>query len=183
MCDGASADEVLSEIHRKVTLHGWAIQGVSGDPPDGDDWVYTIGLVEYGHPELVVVGVGMVPAGARILDQLGEGISSNLRFTPGDEVTLPAGRVRFGAVDPNHIERGLVNMWANYYADRGGTPPQLEVVQVIPPPLDCSCGLTHASPLLSDPSVRVGKASRRRPMDHLPSYRPRSAAARRRRKR
>ena len=183
MCEGASLDEVLFGIHHKVTTRGWALQAVGGDPPDGADWVYTIGLSGFDHPELLVVGEGVVKVAGVVLNDLGERIRAGDRFDVGDEVPFPSGPVTFGLVHSAHIARGLVAMWPNYYGRVGGELPPVEFLQVVLPDIECSCGRVHGTPLLSDPSVRVGRASRRQPMDRLPSYRPRSAAVRRRRKR
>ena len=69
MCEGASRDEVLFDIHGAIELHGFFMQGVEPDPPH-PGWAYTIGLSDgFGHPEFVVVGQSMNEA-AHILDGL-----------------------------------------------------------------------------------------------------------------
>jgi hypothetical protein len=183
ICDGARHDDVLFDLHRDVTTHGWALQGVSGSPPHELDWVYSIGLVGFEHPELIVAGAGMIELGAVVLHALGERIRGGSRFDAGDEVPFPPGPVTFGSVHPAHIERGLVASWVNYYGSLGGELPPVDFLQVILPERRCSCAFSHEAPLLSDPSARLDRPPpRRRPTDRLPSYRRPTARRRARRR-
>ena len=61
-CDhpGSSYEDYLEHLRDLMKCQGWIIQGVGGDriPPP---WAYTVGLTEFGAPELVVTGMREVP--------------------------------------------------------------------------------------------------------------------------
>ncbi|MCD9624241.1 DUF4262 domain-containing protein [Rhabdothermincola salaria] len=157
MCEGASHDDVLFNLHGHVLRHGWVLQAVWGEPPDRPGFVYSIGLsAGFDHPELVVVGYDTRVGGA-VINELGESVRLGRRFQAGDHADLEGGRVTFGTVHPVHLERGLVASWVNYYGSLGELPP-VEFLQVILPPLPCSCGESHTTPLLAEPSDSVGLA-------------------------
>lgn len=154
MCEGASHDDVLFNLHGHVLRRGWALQAVFGKPPDGPGWVYSIGLAAtFDHPELVFVGMDL-EVGASVINELGELIRSGSQFDDGDEVELPGGTVTFAEIHPVHIERGLVASWVNYYGSLGRGLPPVCFLQVVLPERGCSCGEVHVTPLLADPSVR-----------------------------
>ena len=55
ICDGLSQDEALFDLDFAIARHGWALQIV--EPGSNDPgWTYTIGLTDFDHPELVMVG-------------------------------------------------------------------------------------------------------------------------------
>src|SRR5262245_49144814 len=89
MCDGASHDEVLFHLHGQIDRKVWAIIPVGDDPPERS-WVYTIGLVAFDHPELVVMDCEPSFA-AKVLDELGERIRAGDRFINVDDVELAGG--------------------------------------------------------------------------------------------
>ena len=91
MCDGASRDEVMFDVHAKVLRHGWALQAVGGEDQRAD-WVYTVGLSSrLAHPELVIVG-GLLDDSAPTLNELGELVRGGRRFEAGDLVDLSRDR-------------------------------------------------------------------------------------------
>lgn len=155
MCDGASHDDLLFALHGHVLRRGWALQAVMGPSPERPGFVYSIGLTAgFDHPELVVVGFD-TGLGGSVINEVGEMIRSGRRFAVGEVAQLTGGTVTFGAVHPVHLERGLVASWVRYYGSLGQIPP-LDVLQVILPPLSCSCGETHEIPRLADPSDHMG---------------------------
>jgi hypothetical protein len=53
-------DQEDAHLAQVIRAHRWAVQYVGrGDQPDEPAFGYTIGLFGLGHPELVVVGLGM----------------------------------------------------------------------------------------------------------------------------
>ena len=145
LCDGATHDEALFDLHGRVLRHGWALQGVeSGTGTPG--WIYTVGLSpRFGHAELVVVG-GDLPRAAELLNGLGAAIASGARFTPGDRISTPLGDVDVDVVHPAHVERGLVAVCEEYSESLGLPLPELEVLQVVP--------VEAVAPRLRDPDAR-----------------------------
>ena len=129
ICDGATADEVLSDIHFEVLLKGF-----TQVPVDGDDlpWTYTIGLAARGHPELVLAGVELDTATA-VVARLAWRVLAGERLDNDRGCVVDDGHLlAFRAVHPWHFEQGLLAMWNNYY-DTRPDPPRLTALQIVPP--------------------------------------------------
>jgi len=153
MCEGASRDEALFDLHAAVTRHGWGLQAVEGHDPPDLDWVYSVGLAGgFGHPELVVMS-GQVQQDARLLNELGEMVRSGRRFEVGDAVPLSGGLVGIGAVHPVHIANGLVAVWQEYYEALGPPVPALRALQVVLPDGGACHHHQVSVPLLVDPTA------------------------------
>lgn len=75
MCNGATFDEVLFNIHGLIDRFGWAVVPVGHQL--SSTWAYTIGLVEVNHPELTVVGMAPERA-ARLLNRLAVPVDSEI---------------------------------------------------------------------------------------------------------
>lgn len=92
---------LLAQIDRD----GWAPQGVLGNRAQ-PEYVYTVGLSNLGHPELVVVGMH-VDDGRVELDSLVPLVLDGLRVSNLNELEKPCGctlrfvPVRRGAIDLN----------------------------------------------------------------------------------
>lgn len=150
MCDGASRDEALFDLHAKVLRHGWALQAVGGHDEPGVDRVYTVGLSSgFDHPELVYVGD--LAIAAPLLNGLGELVRDGRRFEPGDEQPVAGGLVGIGAVHPRHLEGGLIAQGERYLSSIG-VPSPPRVLQVIPP--ETCCAACRAVPRLSSPTAQ-----------------------------
>lgn len=62
--------DFFAELEHMIREHGWAVQGVfNTNAPGPSGWVYTIGLEDLGHPELVIVGLPLDTA-HRVLQDL-----------------------------------------------------------------------------------------------------------------
>ena len=62
--------------------------------------------------------------------------------------------LKLGRVHPNHLDRGLMAMWTEYYSSLCAPMPRLEVLQVFfPPDQFCSCHRDF-TPRLSKPTAR-----------------------------
>jgi len=153
MCDGASRDEVLFGLHRKVLRYGWALQAVGGDD-ERADWIYTCGLSSgFTHPELVIVG-GRLEDSARALNEVGELVRGGRRFEAGDRVDLTRGTITFDEVHPVHLSDGLVAVCDEYHEALGGPQVTERVLQVVPVSGAMRVG-EPPPPLLSDPDAEV----------------------------
>lgn len=89
--------EFLAESREKIAKYGWVCQHVfpvrDSDPMA---FTYTAGLAGFGHPELIVFGIGPEQAQA-LLNHLGQQIVDGAVLTPG---TLSLG----GEYDPYLLE-------------------------------------------------------------------------------
>jgi hypothetical protein len=56
LCEGWSADELHADTDARIRRHGFTMSGVRGG--DGvPTWIYTVGLADHEHPELVIANV------------------------------------------------------------------------------------------------------------------------------
>ena len=90
-CDhpGSTYQDYLDHLRDLMRCHGWTVQGVQGDrihPP----WAYTVGLTEFGQPELVVTGMRMGPA-AELLNNVADHVLHAEAPKPGEQVPLAGG--------------------------------------------------------------------------------------------
>lgn len=149
---GDDARDVLDDIEDLIDEHGWMVQGVfrcAGEP--GAAWVYTVGLDDLGHPELLVVGLEVETAGA-ILNRVVDGAMSGARRWPAVGDTL-GGLFRDGyamrvvAVDP---EVAVAGEWFNVALARRGSPDGFRPLQLVWQELDYSWPVesTDGQPLL-----------------------------------
>lgn len=78
-------DAYQGKIAGIIAEHGWMIQGVGGGP-DSPTFSYTIGLTEFGHPELLMVGLDPRTAQS-LLNTMGATVKNLGRaYSPGDRV-------------------------------------------------------------------------------------------------
>jgi hypothetical protein len=156
MCEGASHDEVLFDIHGAIERHGVFIQGVQAKPVERA-WAYTIGLSDgFDHPEFVVVGRSLDEA-AVILNGLSRTVMAGTdRYRAGETTNLPHKRTgELVEVRQQHFHRGLLAMWDSYYRGLGRRVSRraLQIVDV--DTRYCRCH-QPARLRLDDPSVRLG---------------------------
>jgi hypothetical protein len=90
-CDhpDSSYEDYLEHLRDLMKCHGWIIQGVGGDrihPP----WAYTVGLTEFGEPELVVTGMREVPS-AELLNNMAAHVLHAAAPRPGEQIPLTGG--------------------------------------------------------------------------------------------
>jgi hypothetical protein len=90
-CDhpGSTYQDYLDYVRDLMKCHGWVVQCVGGDrihPP----WAYTIGLTEFGRPEVVVTGMRMRPA-TELLNNVGAHVLHAEAPKPGEQVPLIGG--------------------------------------------------------------------------------------------
>jgi hypothetical protein len=74
-------DQEDEHVAQTIRKHGVFIQFVSGDETE-PEFAYTVGLFGLGHPELVVLNVGMDTAGA-LLNHLSDRIRAGENLMPG----------------------------------------------------------------------------------------------------
>jgi hypothetical protein len=99
MCDHpeASTEDYLEVLRTKVRKNGWAVQYVeSARTP----FAYTIGLHDWGLPELLVTGVSP-PRASRLLNGVARDALRGLSLTPGSQIKLEAGPL-IEIVDVDH---------------------------------------------------------------------------------
>ena len=162
ICDGATRQEALEDLHAKVERYGWAIQYVEGEGPD-TPWAYTIGLTErYGHPELALVGFDPSPTSV-VLNYLVERIAQGEKYAVGSTAALPHGLVaRCGPVHPNQLKGGVFDGWLEYYGAYARPKLGWQAVEVVLPEWVSSMSRHPTGPRLDRGAVTVGPWSGRR---------------------
>jgi hypothetical protein len=134
MCDGASAEDVVETLHRRVLLNGFTLMSVEGPVP----WVYTIGLARLDHPELVIAGTD-APSAAELLTILGRRVVHGDRLQADTIVEVDGMTFGVAAVHPSRIASGLCARWFEHERAHPGSSA-LRVLQVqIPDELFCAC--------------------------------------------
>ena len=112
-------DAHLSHVIRR---HRWAVQYVGCEGDDEPPFGYTIGLFGLGHPELVVVGLGVDTAHA-VLQRVAEDVAAGRDLVPGELVRWDDGRPGQLCVEPSP-NPGEVLLGANRFYRR---PPEHSV--------------------------------------------------------
>lgn len=134
MCEGWTADEMHADTHDRIRRYGFAMFGVR-DGDGGPTWLYSIGLADHDHPELVIANVELDSAhavltdlAARVLD--GDRLDEARRVAYLDVV----GEATLRDVHPAHLAGELIAAWHGYYAWRDApAPPPPRVLQVVAP--------------------------------------------------
>lgn len=156
MCNGASAEEVVETLHRRVLRDGFSAMAVDGPV----SWVYTIGLARLGHPELVVAGAKM-PVATELIGILGHRVLGGARLQSDTIVDVDGETYSLGAVHQSRIAAGLCAMWFRHERSYPGST-ELHVLQVhVPDEHFCAC---HAGtqPRLDLPGGTLGPPRRER---------------------
>ena len=115
-------DQEDAHLARVIRQHRWAVQYVgSGEEDDEPSFGYTIGLFGLGHPELVLVGLG-VDTTHGVLQRVAEEVAAGRDLVPGELVLWDdsAGRL-YVETSPNP---GEVVLGANRFYQR---PPEYSV--------------------------------------------------------
>jgi hypothetical protein len=177
MCDGADLDDVLFHIDGQVTRNGWALVPVDGGA-HRPSWIYTIGLTDQDHPELVMAGVDL-DFSVAVLDYLADRVWCGERLDTRQHVRcVETFDVELADVHPAHVERGLINMWRVYYQALGPPVPEPWVRQVILPDDNC-CAEHQGSQLrLDDAADMIGFRSLNRAELRARRRQPRSRGRR-----
>jgi hypothetical protein len=99
-------DDLIDDCRREVDDGGFTVVALVGDEL-GCDWAYTIGLHRnFGHPELLVVGLE-AKLGGIVLELLGRRIAEGQRVDLDRPVVLDGGlEFRPCAVDPLFLSMG-----------------------------------------------------------------------------
>jgi hypothetical protein len=134
-------DEHESWLRTTIRRYGWALQAVLADE-ESPPFVYTVGLTEFGHPELILFATPQATAAA-VLNELGEMVRAGRRFAAADQVTVSPGRIH--VLDLPRSDSWLFG--ANDLYRRPGEPP-VPALLVVPdeelavvgaPDRGCSC--------------------------------------------
>ncbi|RIQ11666.1 DUF4262 domain-containing protein [Jiangella rhizosphaerae] len=125
-----------------VRRHGWAVQYVLGDACSGPSgcacggspgadppFAYTVGLYGFGHPELLVYGLGQHAAYA-LLNELGERVRRGERLDPDRPLAVgdAAFQVRFVPFRDDGDLPVLISAQRFYEATQDRPVPALRVI-------------------------------------------------------
>jgi hypothetical protein len=91
MCNHPQATraDYLNYLRDTIAQYGWAVQGIERDhlhPP----WAYTVGLTEYGLPELVTTGLSIARA-CELLNDVGAHVVHAGPPLAGEQIELIGG--------------------------------------------------------------------------------------------
>jgi Domain of unknown function (DUF4262) len=97
-CDNPdrTVEEYFDELRETIRTHGWVVQYVESDR---NPYAYTIGLHDWGKPELLITGVSPQRA-TRLLNKFARDAMRGKALTPGQQISVPTGpRVEIVRVD------------------------------------------------------------------------------------
>lgn len=182
ICDGATEDEYLFDIHGKIERKGWTCVAVEAGH-DNPGWAYTIGLVDhFDHPELVVVGLPP-PDAYWLLDHVARTVREGAEVDVGERILLPRAGIDVvvGEVHPAQWEEhDTFNIWLNYYEALGPPPPAMRALQLMLPvgrrgrrPHLAQPRLSEPDDVLHKPRPRTERRARMGPLALPGSCRPR----------
>jgi hypothetical protein len=176
-----SFEEILDDDAARIAEHGFVLVGVQ-DPPGRDAhpaWCYTVGLLDAGHPELIVTGVS-VDVSSKLLSALAGAVLGGERFEVGNSIDLGPtyGDARVGVVNDAQFELGTFNMWKELHVHGAVQATEFRALQIVVPSATFFCSdHRDAQPLLDDPAARL-LASHGRPNRALRrAHRPRRRAS------
>lgn len=156
----ADLDDSDRAVLQHVTEFGWHVVLIPEDN-EGPGFAFTVGLFHtFGHPELIVVGLGPIEPECLsqiVLNDLGVRIDEGERFADGDQVsgTLEGYDVRFEAVaEANYPEFVGTARW--FY--RQNLFPLLQVLwpdkrKRFPGDPKCPKGMLKLQPRLKEPQT------------------------------
>lgn len=168
ICDGATEDELLFDLHGKIERYGWTGVAVEAGH-DNPGWAYTIGLSDhFEHPELVVVGLPP-PDAYWMLGHVARYVRDGGCVEVGERILLARAGIDVvvGDVHPDQWdEHDTFNQWLNYYGALGPPYPEERALQLILPTGRRGRRPHLAQPLLSEPhdvihQPRPDRAARR----------------------
>ena len=110
LCDhpNATRDDYAGVLRTKMLKNGWAVQYVESEPTP---WAYTIGLHDWGQPELLVTGVSP-PRACRLLNKVTGDALRGLALAPGEQIRVPDGPlVEIVEVDHPDVHMGWAIRW------------------------------------------------------------------------
>lgn len=97
---------MIEDCRQELEDGGFTVLALLGDE-HGCDWAYTMGLHRnFGHPELLVVGLEAPVAGA-VLELLGQRVAAGERVDAGSQLLMDGGlEFQVRDVDPLFASRG-----------------------------------------------------------------------------
>ena len=150
MCNGATREEVLRDLHLQISDRGFTIVSV-GTTLENKGWAYTIGLIDSkDHPELVVAGYPLGGA-VVVLDQLSAAVLAGDRLDiPGDHLVFCGAEIGARRVHERHLRGGLIASWQSYYQSVGRHDLVPRALQIVLPDGRCCSEHQTAQPRLDD---------------------------------
>ena len=120
-CDNPNGtiEEYFDELRATIRTQGWVVQYVESDRTP---YAYTIGLHDWGLPELLVTGVSPQRA-TRLLNKLARDTLRGTTLEPGQQISVPTGPL-VEIVKVNHPDAHL-----NFAVAFGG--PDVRAMQLV----------------------------------------------------
>lgn len=103
---GVDVEGMIEDCRSEVDAGGFTVVALVGDGT-GCDWAYTVGLDQnFGHPELLIVGLDAPLAGA-VLELVGTRVAAGEQVRAGSTVQMDGGlELRVAEVDPLFCSQG-----------------------------------------------------------------------------
>jgi hypothetical protein len=127
ICSGMTTEDLVARVHDDVLDRGFGLVGVTGTGRRA----YTIGLMDEGHPELVLAGADLSSA-YDVLEVLAERVLSGDRLRAGTVVDLSGELFGLSNVHRTRLSAGLCAVW-DRYNDAFPAGGRLRVLHVEPP--------------------------------------------------
>lgn len=123
ICDGMTQEELLIDTHERVQRFGFTVSGIEPDP-DHPSWLYTVGLVQYDHPEVAILGETFESA-SRLLQSIGSNVLDGEVYKIGETVGTdhPNHHFHIQPIDPRLWDGPMFNQWKNYFSWRRDQEP------------------------------------------------------------
>jgi Domain of unknown function (DUF4262) len=151
-----TVEDQLGHLRIAVQGFGFAIIATDGQVP----WLYTVGLTDRLHPELVVAGIRIETA-RELITRLGERVLAGERLRAGTVVEESGDTFGLVEVHQSRLAAGLCATWKAYHQATPG-PGRLSALQVaIPDEWFCRCH-AGAQPRLDLPGGVPGTPKRER---------------------
>lgn len=120
-CDNPdrTINDYFDEVRETIRKHGWMVQYVESDRTP---FAYTIGLHDWGHPELLITAVSPQRA-TRLLNTVARDAVSGKSVLPGHQIKVPSGPLI------EIVEMGHPDAHLNFAVALGG--PDIRALQLV----------------------------------------------------
>ncbi|TDD59693.1 DUF4262 domain-containing protein [Kribbella antibiotica] len=134
MCGGVTTEEYSESTEARLRTYGWTHQYVEGDGERNPGFAYTIGLSQYGHPEIIVFDPREGSA-YLCLKPLAWAVLEGSTFCEGDDLSAffpPPDRVELLAFPDSGTHLFIAN---SIFRGAGEPPlPALQLVRLVRAP-------------------------------------------------
>lgn len=110
LCNGTPLDHLILDLRDRMQRYGWTSLWVEPDPPT-PSLSYTMGLIAFGHPELVLSGASSDQALEVLTEVADRVVAGAPPLLPGTTIEAAAATFLVVDVDPGRLAAGLLAWW------------------------------------------------------------------------